>query len=69
MGCSVRAGPAMSFGMSQVPRSLQLTIVHVSLLSLVWLQSSSFREKASHSQFLPLLGQLLVQCPINNGGY
>lgn len=60
MGCSVPPGPAMSFGMSQVPRSLRITIVHVSLLSLVWLHSSSFREKASNSWFLPLLGQLLT---------
>lgn len=45
---------------SQVPRGLRVTIVHVSLLSLIWLHSSSFRETASNSWFLPLLGQLLT---------
>lgn len=61
MGCSVRPGPAMCFGMSQVPRSLWLTIVHVSLLSLVWLliphlekrlqilSSSPFLDNSSYS--------------------
>lgn len=61
MGCSVRPGPAMCFGMSQVPRSLRLTIVHVSLLSLVWLllphlekrlqilSSSPFLDNSSYS--------------------